>query len=552
VGVPFGHGPQVPGMGPFNGKRDAPHGGTAMGGPSGNDEGQSFDMSVTGNFNTETEEENQDDHSTEIENTDVHPAPVHVHPHGGYPGAAPSIFRPGTFAKRFGQPHGGGTAMGGPSGNDGGQSFSAPTNIETDTGINEHNEDDHSTELEHEDIYPQSHAGGFSPFRRSENFGRPAHGAPGHIEPHHESHFEPHPESHYAPHSENHYEPHPEPHYEPHPEPHYVNHQEPHVEHHPEPHYAPHYSPTYAPHHEPHTTFESELTAVKNNNNGPGAGGIAFGRRAYAPTPETDATVIGGPSGDDETNGFSAPTNIGVATDVNEHNEDNHAIEGEFTDVHAPADYSREDSPACAAKVQEIVHTVTKTQYHTALETNAIPAHAPQKFGADPYANYPEHNVGADPYANYPEHNAGADPYAPSGAGSPNYDSEDVPFVHVPMASSAAATSAVYNYPQHSAGADPYAPHKYAASQGPSYSKIAVHVPMATPASYGVFSKATPSGSMGHMVPTGASAQKAAASSASPSPSASHGIMFQGDAARLSGGIFSAAAAVMGVLAFIL
>lgn len=120
------------------------------------------------------------------------------------------------------------------------------------------------------------------------------------------------------------------------------------------------------------------------------------------------------------------------------------------------------------------------------------------------------------------------------------------------MASSAAATSAVYNYPQHSAGADPYAPHKYAASQGPSYSKIAVHVPMATPASYGVFSKATPSGSMGHMVPTGASAQKAAASSASPSPSASHGIMFQGDAARLSGGIFSAAAAVMGVLAFIL
>ncbi|KAJ5846622.1 hypothetical protein N7534_010291 [Penicillium rubens] len=750
VGVPFGHGPQVPGMGPFNGKRDAPHGGTAMGGPSGNDEGQSFDMSVTGNFNTETEEENQDDHSTEIENTDVHPAPVHVHPHGGYPGAAPSIFRPGTFAKRFGQPHGGGTAMGGPSGNDGGQSFSAPTNIETDTGINEHNEDDHSTELEHEDIYPQSHAGGFSPFRRSENFGRPAHGAPGHIEPHHESHFEPHPEphyephpephyvnhqephvehhpephyaphysptyaphhephttfeheltavknnnngpsagsiafgrrgfpgpeshfephheshfephpeshyaphsenhyephpephyephpephyvnhqephvehhpephyaphysptyaphyephttvdheitavkgnnngpaaggiafgrrgfpgpeshfephheshfephpeSHYAPHSENHYEPHPEPHYEPHPEPHYVNHQEPHVEHHPEPHYAPHYSPTYAPHHEPHTTFESELTAVKNNNNGPGAGGIAFGRRAYAPTPETDATVIGGPSGDDETNGFSAPTNIGVATDVNEHNEDNHAIEGEFTDVHAPADYSREDSPACAAKVQEIVHTVTKTQYHTALETNAIPAHAPQKFGADPYANYPEHNVGADPYANYPEHNAGADPYAPSGAGSPNYDSEDVPFVHVPMASSAAATSAVYNYPQHSAGADPYAPHKYAASQGPSYSKIAVHVPMTTPASYGVFSKATPSGSMGHMVPTGASAQKAAASSASPSPSASHGIMFQGDAARLSGGIFSAAAAVMGVLAFIL
>ncbi|CAG8091893.1 unnamed protein product [Penicillium nalgiovense] len=801
VPVPFGHGAQAPGMGPFGkGKRGVP-GGTAMGGPSGNDEGQSFDMSVTGVFNTETEEENQDDHSTEIEHTDVHPAPVHVHPAG----PAPGIFRPGTFAKRFGEPHSGGTAIGGPSGNDGGQSFSAPTNIKTDTGISEHNEDNHSIDLEHEDVYPHPHTGAFSPFRRSVNFGPPGHGAPGHFEPHPESHFEPHPESHYephpeshyaphseshyephqephyephpephyvnhqephvehhpephyaphysptyaphyephktfeseltavkhnnngpsagsitfgrrgfpgpgshfephpeshfaphpeshfephpeshyaphseshyephsephyephpephyvnhqephvehhpephyephysptyaphnephttfdhevtsvkgnnngpaaggiafgrrgfpgpgshfephpeshfaphpeshfephpeshyAPHSESHYEPHSEPHYEPHPEPHYVNHQEPHVEHHPEPHYAPHYSPTYAPHNEPHKTFESELTAVKNNNNGPGAGGIAFGRRAYAPTPETGATVIGGPSGNDESTGFSAPTNIGVATDVNEHNEDNHAIEGEFTDVHAPADYSREDAPACAAKVQEIVHTVTKTQYHTALETNAIPVHAPAKSvgadpyvnypehtehsaGADPYANYPEHSAGSDPYANYPEHStgsdpyakypehsehpAGADPYAPSGPDSSNHGSEGVPYVHVPMASSAVATSAVYNYPEHSAGADPYAPHKYGASQGPSYSKIAVHVPMATPASYGVFSKATPSGSMGHMIPTGVAAHKASAS-ASASPSASHGMMFQGDAARLSG-----------------
>ncbi|CAG8296915.1 unnamed protein product, partial [Penicillium nalgiovense] len=571
VPVPFGHGAQAPGMGPFGkGKRGVP-GGTAMGGPSGNDEGQSFDMSVTGVFNTETEEENQDDHSTEIEHTDVHPAPVHVHPAG----PAPGIFRPGTFAKRFGEPHSGGTAIGGPSGNDGGQSFSAPTNIKTDTGISEHNEDNHSIDLEHEDVYPHPHTGAFSPFRRSVNFGPPGHGAPGHFEPHPESHFEPHPESHYephpeshyAPHSESHYEPHQEPHYEPHPEPHYVNHQEPHVEHHPEPHYAPHYSPTYAPHNEPHKTFESELTAVKHNNNGPGAGGIAFGRRAYAPTPETGATVIGGPSGNDESTGFSAPTNIGVATDVNEHNEDNHAIEGEFTDVHAPADYSREDAPACAAKVQEIVHTVTKTQYHTALETNAIPVHAPAKSvgadpyvnypehtehsaGADPYANYPEHSAGSDPYANYPEHStgsdpyakypehsehpAGADPYAPSGPDSSNHGSEGVPYVHVPMASSAVATSAVYNYPEHSAGADPYAPHKYGASQGPSYSKIAVHVPMATPASYGVFSKATPSGSMGHMIPTGVAAHKASAS-ASASPSASHGMMFQGDAARLSG-----------------
>ncbi|CAG8888562.1 unnamed protein product [Penicillium egyptiacum] len=681
VPVPFGHGPQVPGMGPFaNGKRSFP-GGTAMGGPSGNDEGQSFDMSVTGVFNTEVEDENQDDHSTDIKNTDVYP--------GGYP-----------YAKRFGPPHAGGTAIGGPSGNDGGQSFSAPTNIHTTTGINEHNEDSHSIDLEHEDIYPRPHSA-FAPFRRSENFGPPGHGGPhGHFEPHYEPHYEPHPEphfenhpephvehhpephyaphyspsyephyephttleheltaahgnnngpsagaitfgrrgfpvgpaSHFEPHPEPHFENHPEPHvehhpephyspsyspsyephyephttleheltsvqgnnngpaaggisfgrrgfpgleshFEPHPEPHYAPHPEPHFEHHPEPHYSPSYSPHYEPHHEPHTTFDYDLTSVKNNNNGPGAGGIAFGRRAFAPPPVSGGTAIGGPSGDDEGTGFSAPTNIDVATGVDEHNEDNHAIDGDFAHVHPPADY-REETPQCAAQVHEVVHTVTKTQYQTAMETNAIPLHVPQKsVAADPSANYPENPVGADPYANYPENPVGADPYAsdpenPVGAdpyanypgvdanvispSSPVFGSEDVPYaLHGPAATPAAASSAVYNYPQHSAGADPYAPHKYA-SQGPSYSKIAVHVPMATPASYAFFSKATPSSSMGKMIPTGAAAEKAASSSASPSASVSHGMMFQGDAARLSGGIVSAAAAVMGVLAFIL
>ncbi|CAI7638092.1 unnamed protein product [Penicillium palitans] len=874
VPVPFGHpvanGPQVPGMGPFGkGKRGGAPGGTAIGGPSGNDEGQSFDMSVTGVFNTEVEDENTDDHSIDIKNKNVYaPPPVVVHPPPHFSGPSRGGYNhPGAFGKRFG-PHAGGTAIGGPSGNDGGQSFSAPTNIKTSTDVSEHNEDDHSIGLKHEDIYAHP----FGPFRRSENhgpvghggappaghfephpeshyaphteshyephsephyaphpephfenhpephtenhpephyephysptyaphyephttveheitslknnnngpaagsiaFGRrgvpgpPGHGgAPpaGHFEPHPESHFEPHPESHYAPHTESHYEPHSEPHYAPHPEPHFENHPEPHTENHPEPHYAPHYSPTYAPHYEPHTTFgseitslknnnngpaagsiafgrrgvpgppghggappaghfephpeshfephpeshfephseshyqphsephyephpephfenhpephfenhpephyaphyspsykphyephttfESELTELKNNNNGPAAGSIAFGRRAYAPTPETSVgggTAIGGPSGNDGGSSFSAPTDIGVSTDVNEHNEDNHAIEGDFTHVHpgASPEYAREEhveAPQCAAQVHEVVHTVTKTQYKTAeathvvhqpapaFEHDPIPANAPHHpDGADVYAPSgpapsspayaPHHPDGADIYApsgpgpsgpaNDPHHPVGADAFAPSRPAPSGPAAEHPPYAipptdnlipaHVPMAAPTPGTSAGYSgwaqpsgpaesygsfpkpstgadpygsYPKPSTGADPYgsspkysvganpypasapAPSDYAA-QRPSYSKIAVHVPMATPASFGAFSQATPSNSMGKMIPTGVSAEQKASPSSSASASVSHGVMFEGGASRLSGGIVSAAAAVMGVLAFIL
>lgn len=591
-------------MGPFGkGKRGGAPGGTAIGGPSGNDEGQSFDMSVTGVFNTEVEDENKDDHSIDIKDKNIYaPPPVVLHPPPHFSGPSRGGYNPhAAFGKRFG-PHAGGTAIGGPSGNDGGQSFSAPTNIKTSTDVSEHNEDDHSIGLKHEDIYAHP----FGPFRRSENHGPAGHGgAPP------AGHFEPHPESHFAPHTESHYEPHSEPHYEPHPEPHFENHPEPHYENHPEPHYAPHYSPSYKPHYEPHTTFETELTELKNNNNGPAAGSIAFGRRAYAPTPETSVgggTAIGGPSGNDGGSSFSAPTDIGVSTDVNEHNEDNHAIEGEFTHVHpgASPEHAREEhveAPQCAAQVHEVVHTVTKTQYKTAEATHVVYQPAPA-FEHDPTpANAPHHPDGADVYApsgpapsspaNDPHHPVGADAYAPSRPAPSGPDAEHPPYAipptdnlipaHVPMAAPTPGTSAGYSgwaqpsgpaesygsfpkpssggapygsYPKPSVGANPYpasapAPSDYAA-QRPSYSKIAVHVPMATPASYGAFSQATPSNSMGKMIPSGVSAEQKASPSSSASASVSHGVMFEGGAARLSGGIVSAAAAVMGVLAFIL
>ncbi|KAJ5410218.1 uncharacterized protein N7487_004577 [Penicillium crustosum] len=650
VPVPFGHpvahGPQVPGMGPFGKeKRGGAPGGTAIGGPSGNDEGQSFDMSFTGVFNTEVEDENKDDHSIDIKNKNIYaPPPFVVHPPPYYGGPSRrGENRPAAVGKRFG-PHFGGTAIGGPSGNDGGQSFSAPTNIQTSTDVSEHNEDDHSIGLKHEDIYAHP----FGPFRRSEN-----HGPAGHFEPHPEPHFENHPEPHYAPHYSPTYAPHYEPHttleheitslknnnngpaagsitfgrrgvpgphgppghFEPHPEPHYENH--------PEPHYAPHYSPTYAPHYEPHTTFESEITSLKNNNNGPAAGSIVFGRRAYAPTPETSVgggTAIGGPSGNDGGSDFSAPNNVDVSTDVNEHNEDNHAITGDFTHVHpgASPEHAREEhveAPQCAAQVHQVVHTVTKTQYKTAEATQAVSPSAPAFQHDSIPANDPHHPAGAEVYApsgpapsspaDAPHHPAGADAYAPpapapsSPADAPHHPSgADAYAPPAPAASSPGAEhpSAGYSgwaqpsgpadpsgsfpqksvgaasypsFPKPSTGADPYgssakpssganpypasapAPSDYAA-QRPSYSKIAVHVPMATPAEYGSFSQPTPSVSGGKVIPTGAFAEHKASPSSSASAAVSHGVMFEGGAARLSGGIVSAAAAVMGVLAFIL
>ncbi|CAI7582150.1 unnamed protein product [Penicillium glandicola] len=618
VPVPFGHPgvenrPQVPGAGPFA-KRHVPAG-TAIGGPSGNDEGQSFDLSVTGIFNTEVNDYNKDDHSIDIKKHVVHPPP---------------------HFKRSG-PQTGGTAIGGPSGNDGGQSFSAPTTIGVTTGINEHNEDDHSISLKHKDVYAHPHVPGFVPFRRSENHGPPAHGgAPpaGHFEPHPEPHFENHPEPHYAPHyspsyephyephttvdtditsvknnnngpsagsvtfgrrgfpgaAGPHFEPHPEPHVENHPEPHYAPHYspsyephyephttvdtditsvknnnngpsagsvtfgrrgfpgaagphfephpEPHFENHPEAHYEPSYSPSYEPHYEPHTTIDYDLTAVQDNNNGPAAGSVTFGRRAYAPPsePTSGGTAIGGPSGDDDGTDFSNPTDIDVTTGVDEHNEDNHAIDGDFTHVH-PADYSgREgyspshapaeasaddniEAPQCAGQVHEVVRTVTKTQYKTAEATHVAYQSEPVVGTSAVYVNSPQHSAGADPiYVNSPQHPAGADAMM-----SPNSAS------HVPMAAPSGQA-----YPS------------------TAVSQIPVNVPVATPAAYGSFSKATPSFSHGQLIPTGVSAEQWASPSPSASASGYHEPMFQGGAARLSGGIVSAAAAVMGVLAFIL
>ncbi|OGE58497.1 hypothetical protein PENARI_c001G11512, partial [Penicillium arizonense] len=367
----------------------------------------------------------------------------------------------------------GATVIGGPSGNDGGQSFSAPVTVDTDTDVNEHNEDDHSIHLKHKDVYPRPpiHFGAHPPFRR-----------------------------------------------------------------------------------------------------------------AYSPSREAGGgTVIGGPSGDDDGTDYSDPTNVDVTTGVNEHHEDDHAIKGDFTDVHRPAPphhswaddeegpYSYEEGPSsyeegpssyeatpapvespvtesfgaggsppahaevpqaateaeappredhqeCAAKVHEVVRTVTKTQYQTVDATPEVPKQYKLKA-----------QTSAVSMAATPQMSAQVDPKVFSNA--------------VPLSGSA------------SSGVRSYAPYSYASqrlmSHAASYSTVPVHVPVATPASSS-YAMATPSGSMAKMMPTGVDAvSHGAKSSAAASPS-EHATMFEGGAARLSGGLLSAAAGVMGVLAFIL
>ncbi|KAJ5163232.1 uncharacterized protein N7500_005062 [Penicillium coprophilum] len=611
--------------------------GTAIGGPSGNDGEGGFISPNSASFKADTQvnEWDEDDHSVKVKHTDAYPRPPVVPVPFGHPGFSgrPQVPGMGPFGKR-GEPSRSVVFSDHPH-HDEDQGFHLSVTDASSTEVNDYNKDDHSTRVKHEDVHP--HGPAFIPFRRSENHGPPAHGAPRmlpHPEPHHESHtdshYEPHtephfvnhPEPHYAPHyspsyephyephttlehdltslegnnkgpsagkisfsrrgfptppgphfephPESHYESHTESHYEPHPEPHYVNHPEPHTENHPEPHYAPHYSPSYEPHYEPHTTLEHDLTSLEGNNKGPSAGKISFSRRGfptppgphfephpephyeshseshYEPHPEPHYVNHPEPHTTNHPEPHYAPH---YSPSYEPHYEPHTTVDDDITSLknnnqgpsagsisfsrraYAPAaddnaGTSGEDgveASQCAAQVHEVVRTVTKTQYKTAeathfayqsapvIEASAIPVHAPQ------------HSAGADPMMN------------------PNPASAPVP------------TSAVFSHsPQHLAGADPLAnsaPASYnQASQRPvsqagSYSMIPVHVPMATPVSHGILSKPTPSGAF---------AEQQASPSSSASSSVSHGIMFEGDAARLSGGILSAAAAVMGVLAFIL
>ena len=240
-------------------------GSTVIGGPSGDDGDSGFvsPYSASIRTNTQVNEWNKDDHSIHLEHKDVYPRSMVMPVAFGSPAAkGPRVPRMDPLEKH-GAP--GGTVMGGPSGNDGDERFGSTATIDIYTDVNEHNEDDRSITLDHEDSHSSPPSLGSGPFRRSENLGAPPFAAP--------------PAEHFEPHSELHEEPHPESHYQIHPEPHFVNH--------PEPHYDSHYSPSYETHYEPHTELNNELTAIKNLNNGPAAGAISFGRHGLPARPES-------------------------------------------------------------------------------------------------------------------------------------------------------------------------------------------------------------------------------------------------------------------------
>ncbi|KAJ5175067.1 uncharacterized protein N7482_000944 [Penicillium canariense] len=449
-GEDFG-GPPSGFKGPFG------HGATVIGGPSGDDGGQSFSNPITASVHTNVNEYSKDDHSINVKHKDVYPSPG--------PFGAPF--------KRGWEPEMGGTAMGGPSGDDGGQSFSAPITVDVSTDVHEHYEDDHSIDLQNTDVYPPPR---FPPFDVG--------GGPG----------------------------------------------------------------PYIP-----------------------EGGAPF-RRAYSPSRMADGgTAMGGPSGDDGGTSFGNPDFVGVDSNVNEHNEDNHAIKLDTTTVHhphhavphmpwmpypeeapvapskpvmvpeehpAPPAYAtpeeppaspntpsqdHQEVPQCDASVHEVVRTVTKTKYKEVRSTETV--------YATPVVSQAVQTTAAVPMSAVPEQSSYVDPKVAYSA-SVTHPSE---FASIPAApSSSSAPSNSYNYMSQ-------AP----MSSSAAYSSIPVHIPMTTPSSSAMMSVATPSSSQS--LPSGADPLHSA--SASPSP---HDMMFTGSAARVSGGIASAVAAVMGVLALVL
>ncbi|KAJ5895065.1 hypothetical protein N7495_006756 [Penicillium taxi] len=372
------------GAGPFH-KRDWPRGGTAIGGPSGDDEGQSFNLPITGVFNTEVTEINKDDHSIKVKDKNInapvvisHPGPEFVHgPETGYRTASGDDAKPEHFhvpateyGKRwdefggtaiggpsggdgdnFDEGHGdaspppyvgGGTALGGPSGDDEGISFGAPVNVGINTKVKEYSKDDHSINLKHEDIWykrdwdprdgtPFGGPNGLDEFGDAAPYESEG-GAPSRDESHPGNHPDVvggtaigGPSGNDGGQSFN----------------------------------MPISIETNTDIKEKYQDDHSidikheEVYAPPHFGGGPGPyvpeGGILpFDRRAVRnPAPTADrvaegpgggggGTAEGGPSGDDDGIDFNDPENLGISTDVDEKHQDNHAIKIDDTDIHAP------------------------------------------------------------------------------------------------------------------------------------------------------------------------------------------------------------------------
>ncbi|KAJ6095523.1 hypothetical protein N7486_006269 [Penicillium sp. IBT 16267x] len=508
--------------GPESGRKGFPFvaGGTAMGGPSGDDEDISWGAPQTAHIKTNVNEYYKDDHSISIKNKDVHP---------------PSSHPPFGFPKRGLYPHSGGTAMGGPSGDDGGQSFNMPITIETDTAVNEHYQDDHSIDVKHKDVYPAPHFPSY-------NGGRPWRRA---------------------------------------------------------------YSPDSA-----------------NRE-----GGDDDDDDDFSPPIIPGGTGMGGPSGDDDGENFGSPTDVDVDTSVNENHDDNHAIKLDTTTVHPsswdfhpapvypapvhpapahevheapvptvpqevpqmpwmsypdqqhaagvpaeshptpeapehheipahseptpPAHRAQEEKvPECSAQVHEVVRTVTETQYKQVQATETVYQRVPVSSQGFKTSAVPTHAVPME---------SGSGPKVKSSA-VPTWSSSNPKVMSsaVPTWSSSNPKVMSSAAPTWSSSNVPYASYPSSAKSSMSapaakYSQVPVYVPKATPSSAAsMMPWVTTASSNGVNKPTGVSPEQSAFPSSSGHATPSKGVMFTGAASRVSGGIVSAAVAVVGVLAFVL
>ncbi|KAI2792446.1 hypothetical protein POX_b02484 [Penicillium oxalicum] len=142
------------------------YGNTVIGGPTGNDEGQVFDMSMIANIQTDIDEYAQDDHSINIKETQIG-APPAFHPSGPHGGMRNPFEKRGekkVGGTVIGGPSSddepfvhGATVIGGPTGNDPGQTFSAPVSVNVATSVKEHYVDDHSIDVDEKNIYLPPH-----------------------------------------------------------------------------------------------------------------------------------------------------------------------------------------------------------------------------------------------------------------------------------------------------------------------------------------------------------------------------------------------------------
>ncbi|KAJ5646452.1 hypothetical protein N7490_002824 [Penicillium lividum] len=403
---PFAHA-DGPGAGPFP-KRSWPAGGTAGGGPSGNDEGQTFNMPITGIFHTDVNEYSKDDHSIHVKNKDIHPgpiieAPVHPPPQfAGHPGGH-SPFRtagessefhiPATaFAKRFrpggtamggpggGDFHGpegegegfpiiaGGTAMGGPSGEDGGLNFDMSQSADIHTNVNEDYKDDHSINIKDTEVYPSPFG---LPFKRGlypHGGGGTALGGPSGNDGGQDFNMPITVETDTTVNEE------------------YQDDHSIHLKH-KDVYPAPHFSPFH---------------------------GAAPFRRAYSPDRVggsgddfsdppfvSGGTAMGGPSGDDDGMGFGSATDVGVDTNVNENHDDNHAIKLDTTTVH-PSSWAVP------------VHKVPETPVHAHPEVPQMPwmTYTDQQHAAGPPLESHESEEIPEPFEPAPPSHRAPEPEA--------------------------------------------------------------------------------------------------------------------------------------------